>query len=802
MERNIQAANRVRESQPFAAAKVRDIIGQCVSHWKWFVFSLLITMGAAIYYLKSTPPLYERMASILIKSEDKSSGTDNALKEIGILQGSANITNEILSLQTSTVATGVVRRLDLDVNYYREGSFYKEVIYGLQLPVKVKFEELNDNETASLQLSLAKDGTVRLAGLVRNGGRSDETVSLKTGETASTKLLGKVTVQPSPYYKKGMSGSLEVVRNTIPGITALVRSRVSATQRDKNSTIIDIRYRDYSASRAEDILNTLVAVYNENWVKERNQRMVNTNNFIKERLGVIEQELGDVEQNISDYKSEHLLPDVQQVGSMAMSQANAAEQQSYELDNQLYMIRYVRSYLTDGQHDGQLLPANSGLSGAIVSQINEYNNIMLQRNNHLANSSAQNPLVIDLNQHLATLRTIIIQSLDNEQTILNARQRSVQSNRNQAVSKIASNPGQAKYLLSVERQQKVKESLYLFLLQKREENELSQAFTAYNTQLIELPHGSMAPISPVGSTILAIAFGLGLVIPGSILFLRESMNTAVRGHKDLEGLKVPFIGEIPLAVKEKRSLVGRKRHVKDGLKEKPQVLVAERNRDLMNEAFRVVRANLEFMIGFENSHSLVMVTSLNPGSGKTFITANLSTALGIKEKRVLAIDLDMRKGSLSEYVGKPKHGVSNYLSGQDADYKELLVKLGAVDVLPCGTLPPNPAELLYVPRFRQMIDEVRRDYDYVFIDCPPVEIVADASIINRYADMTLFVVRTHLLDRSFLPEIEQWYEEKRYKNLSVLLNGTTDAFSRYGYHKYGYHRYGYHYGNYSYGESK
>lgn len=593
---------------------------------------------------------------------------------------------------------------------------------------------------------------------------------------------------------------MDVVRSALSGAVARVQGSISAVLRDKNSTIIDVSYRDISIRRAEDILNTLVVVYSENWVRDRNQKTISTNGFIKERFGVIEQELGNVDQDISSYKSTHLVPDVQQAGSMAMARASEVEQQSNALNNQLYMVRYIRSYLTDGRHENQLLPSNSGISNPnIERQIGEYNSVLLQRNNHLANSSAQNPLVMDLEQHLALMRESIIQSLDNELTMLQTQLRSVSSAHSQAVSKIASNPEQAKYLLSVERQQKVKESLYLFLLQKREENELSQAFTAYNTQLIEPPGGSMVPVEPVRTTVLLFALGLGLLLPGGILFLRETMNTTVRGRKDLANIKVPFVGEIPFAGKKTAAF-----HLPQKKKEKseaPQILVVEKNRNVMNEAFRVVRTNLEFMLGFDDSHHVLMLTSINPGSGKTFITANLSAALGIKGKKVLAIDLDLRKGSLSEYVGKPKQGVSNYLSGQVPDYRSLIVSCGKTDILPCGMIPPNPTELLFSSRFPQMLEEVRREYDYVFIDCPPVEMVADAAIISRYADLTLFVVRSQLMERSLLPDVENWYEEKKYKNLSILLNGTMEAGGRYGYHKYGY-RYGYRYGGYGYGKKE
>lgn len=797
MLRNSQNNSETRKSQTGNnAVKIKDIAFLCLSKWKWFVFSLALTMGAAIYYLKVTPEVYTRTASILLKSDEKKSASEEVFKDLGLNQNNLNLTNEILALKSSNVIQTVIDRLGLDVEYLRDGAFHKEVRYGINLPVIVDFKDLDDSETASFKLKLKSDGAVEISEMVRNGMPNEGVLTFNLGETRSTPI-GDVSVKPSPYYKKGVKEELEIVRSKKASVASSLIGRLAVVLRDKNSTIIDIHFRDYSTSRADDVLNALITIYNENWVRDRNQRMVSTNEFIRERLGVIEQELGNVEQDIASYKSSHLMIDVDQVGGMAVAKANVAEEQQNELNNELYMLKYIRTYLTDGRHDDQLLPYSGGLSNSnITGQIAQYNQVMQQRNTHLANSSAQNPLVKDLDQHLETLRRTMIQTLDNEQVMLETKLGSVRSTRNQAVARIASNPGQAKYLLSVERQQKVKESLYLFLLQRREENELSQAFAAYNTQLLEAPHGSASPTEPVSNRVLLMAFCIGLIVPGGVIFMQESMNTSVRGRKDLEQLKVPFVGEIPMA--ESTAKKGFLRKKQDNALQ-PSVIVKEGSRNVMNEAFRVVRTNLEFILGFENSHSVIMLTSMNPGSGKTFLTANLATSLAIKGKKVLAIDLDMRKGSLSEYVGDPKYGVSNYLSGQEADYRSLIVGLDGVDILPCGTLPPNPTELLFSPRFKAMIEEVKLNYDYVFVDCPPVEIVADAAIIGRYADMTIFVVRAHLLDRGFLPDVEQWYEDKKYKNLSVILNGTTDAFSHYGYHKYGY-RYGYHYGNYGYGE--
>lgn len=789
---------------------IKDILALLLRNWYWFALSLALALAAGFLYIKSKQPVYMRTASIMVKTYN-AGGSDQVLKELGIEQTSANLANEMLLINSSVVAEEVVRRLNLDVDYSQEGPFYDRTVYGVQLPLTVRFLDLGDRESASLLVNLQPDKSVALQNLRVNGRAFPEKWTLKLGDTLDTPA-GRLAVMPSPYYKPKASCQLKVARSGLESTASRVRGRLWAGLRNNNSSIIDIRYRDVSPARAEDVLNTLVSVYNEQWIRERNRQIVSTNEFIRERLSVIEQELGSVDKDISDYKSSNLILNATQSGVMAMSQASESERQSALIESQINQLRMVLDYLVSNQEDNQQIPFNSGLNnGVIVQKIVEYNSLLLQRNNHLAYTSSNNPLVVDLNKQLASLRASITAALSSEIALLRSQQQDMQSTHRQAVDRVATAPKQEKYLLSVERQQKVKEALYLFLLQKREENELSQAFTAYNTQLIEPPHGSWNPIKPVAKTVYLFAILLGLAVPAVFIALNELLQTSVRTREDLKPLTIPFAGEIPQADGKKKGRIGRfldqvspkRKKRRDKKNEKQlQVLVAEKSRNVINEAFRVVRSNLEFLLGFDASHKVVMLTSLSPGSGKTFITANLSTAVGLKEKKVLAIDLDLRKGSLSKYVGNPAEGISTYLSGKKDDVLSLIVQLGKVDVLPCGTLPPNPSELLYSPRFVQLIDQMRQLYDYVFIDCPPVEMVADAAIINRQVDLTLFIVRAYYLERAVLPEVQHWYDEKRYVNLTILLNGTDIASGHYGYHKYGYHKYGYHrYGYHDYGYS-
>ena len=793
-----------KPGQPDDFLRIQDLLYLCLARWKWFVLSLAITTGVAAVYLLCTPAVYTRTASVLIKEDSKGKSVSPDLEsfsEFGLFQSSTNVNNELITFQSPALMTEVVKRFRLDMNYFVPGKFHRQVAYGLTLPVDVTISDFPENESAGFTLEVQPDSTLLLSDFTRNGTELDGKDIKGRLLDSITTPLGKIIIHATPNYVKGETYTLYVGKSSLYDAVNSCSSNLSVSLNNEKASVIDLSFRDNSVQRAEDVLSMLISVYNENWVKDKNQIAISTSMFINERLGVIEQELGNVDEDISSYKSEHLLPDVQAASSMYMAQSSQTNAQILALNNQLYMTRYIRNYLSNDANRTQLLPANSGIESAnIESQIAEYNKQLLQRNSLVANSSTENPLVVDMDQALASMRGAIIRSIDNQIVTLNSQIKSLRQTEQQTTSRIAANPTQAKYLLSVERQQKVKEALYLFLLQKREENELSQAFTAYNTRIVAPPHGSMLPMSPVRKNILMVACALGLLIPVVIIFICENMNTRVRGRKDLESVTVPFIGEIPLFTRKKKGI----------FRKKPQevraIVVKEGSRDIINEAFRVLRTNLEFMTGKDKASNVIIVTSFNPGSGKSFLTMNIAVSFAIKGKKVLVIDGDLRHGSASSYIDSPTKGLSDYLGGRIDNLNEIIVtnpKQKYLDILPVGTIPPNPTELLFDDRLKQVIDTVREQYEYVLIDCPPIELVADTQIIEKLADRTIFVVRAGLLELSMLAELEKIYGEKKYKNMSLILNGTEGSGGRYGY-RYDY-RYGYHYGygsEYHYGSDE
>ena len=794
--------NNVRQQQA-DYLRLQDLFALCVSKWKWFALSLIVFIGLAVAYLLVTPPVYTRSTSLLIKEDGKKGGSSftsemNAFAEMGLFSANTNVNNELISIQSPDVILEVIRRLNLDVNYKTKGLFHKETLYGRTLPIKVEFKDLAYNDFSAFRLNISK-GNLFLSEFELNGENvgNDTLIITKTGKEIVTPI-GKLTVSKSPYFKETALEGMDIYvsRTGLLATISACKDKMTAALNDEKATIIDIAYKDVSIQRAEEFLSTLISVYNENWVKDKNQIAVSTSQFINERLQVIESELGSVDSDISSYKSANLIPDIEAASQMYMNTANQANIQATDLNNQLYMARYIREHVNNKNSKDQLLPANSGINSPIIEQqINDYNEKMLQRNSLVANSSAENPLAQDMDKNLAEMRTAIVKSIDNQVNTLNTQIRGLRSIQGASTSRLSSNPKQAQHLLSVERQQKVKEALYLFLLQKREENELSQAFTAYNTRVVTSPTGEMKPTSPDRKRILLAAILLGLLLPVIIIYIRENMNTKVRGRKDIEKLTIPFVGEIPLYARPKSKWFWQRRKKKTDI-ETYEIVVKPKSRNVINEAFRVVRTNMEFMSGADHNNKVVMITSVNPGSGKTFLTMNIATSFAIKNKKVICIDLDMRRASLSEYVSQPKPGVADYLNGKVSDWRETKVAVEGyehLEVIPVGTVPPNPAELLFSPRLQQMLDDLRNEYDLIFIDCPPVEIVADASVIAKFADMTVFVIRAGLMEREMLPVVEGYYNDKKFHNMSMLLNGTTAAGSRYGYHRYGYH-YGYAYG--------
>ena len=799
----IRQTNNIQQQ---SEVSISDIFYLCLGNWRWLVISVVVCLGLGTLYLLRKAPVYTRTASVMIKEDSKGKSIGNIagdLSSLGLVNTASNVNNEVITFQSPALALQLVQRMALDVNYVKPGFFRGQTLYGKTLPIKAEFLDIDDVTSASFRLKIAPDETCTIFKLRDSEEKYDFEQVITFGDTLDTPL-GRLLITKSAFYEVPEEDlTINVSRMNVYSAISATSKNLTAALNGKQSTVIDLTYNDVNIQRAEDVLNALITIYNQNWVQDKNQISVATSQFVNDRLEMIERELGNVDSDISSYKSQNLITDVAAASNLYMNKASQAEAQVMELNNQLYMCRYVRQYVSNDANHNQLLPANSGINAAnIESMITAYNNKLLERNTLAANSSTRNPLVIDLDVELQDQRRSIVLSLDNQITSLQTQIQSQERQQVKNTSQLSSNPTRQKYLLSVERQQKVKESLYLFLLQKREENELSQAFTAYNTRIITPAMGSLKPTSPQRSKVLGIAFLLGLLIPFAFFYLRESIYTKVRGSKDLEKLTIPKLGELPMVTIGKKKLTKRQQ-----LAERFKIVVKKDGKDIINEAFRIVRSNLAYMVGPNSpgNRKVILMTSANVGSGKTFVSTNLANSYAVQGSKVILVDLDIRKRTSSRFVGNPNKGIIDYLNGLTDDWKSLVkshVDSENLHILPVGHIVPNPTELLQSPRLAQLIEELKGEYEYIFLDCPPADVVADVNIIKPLAELTLFVVRVGVMEREYLKTLEEFYQQGRFNNLTVLLNGAELQTGRYGSYRYG-STYGYGYGagyGYGYGE--
>ncbi len=804
MATSLQQSPRRNVQQSSNGLTLKSIIAFIVNKWYWFIISLAVTMSMATIYIMRTPPMYSRAASLLVKDEERNGLAKSSvdMSKMGLVKYVSNLENERRVLTSRELMKEVVRRLDLNDRYSIKNGLRYDVIYK-QSPVLFYAA---DNEEASTPVSfnfiLEKDNKINISDVKVSGKKIDKTFTTTFGDSVR---IGNTTfnvVKPTWDASEFVGKKIAYAHTSLKTAAAVYAHALNAYVTSPKASIIDIHFTCTSVREADDVLTTLIQVYEERWIEDQNQVAVSTNKFIAERLAVIEKELGQVDSDISSFKSDNLLPDVNAASSIYLNQSVEAQANIINLSNQISIAEMVKKQLST-ENLSQPLPSNTMVNADIESAISQYNTLVIERNRLLDSTNESNPIVKERTDALRTWRASIMASLNAYIETLRKQMANVSEQANAANNKIASSPDQAKYIMSVERQQKVKESLYMFLLQKREENELSQAFSAYNTSVVVEPEGSTAPTSPDKNGILLIAFAIGLVIPLAIFIIREILDTKIRGKKDLVSLKVPYLGEIPATISEPHGFDRFKKHAK----QERQIVITDRSRDAVNEAFRVLRTNLEYMgvdeTGNNKGCKVISITSANPGSGKTFVSVNLAKVLALKGKKVLLIDLDIRKGSLSKIIGKPKKGIVDFLAGKveaDVILNKEIDNTPTLDAIGIGTVPPNPSELLSSEKLDRLITELRKDYDFIILDCPPVEIVTDAKVINRLVDMTIFIIRAGLLEKDELPTIQEYYDDSRYRNMAILLNA-TDIRSGYGYHRYGYHygygrNYGYGYGTY------
>lgn len=759
-----------------------DILMFLLSKWKWFVISIIVFGGLAWFQYARTPKTYFRSATVIIKDPSNkisSAGLDRYDNYIN----KVNVANEILQFRSKKLMRDVVSRVSADIDYKVKEGLQMTELYK-KSPVSVRFLETTPEMHLNMVVTPLDSSKVMVSDFGSDESDKKWTVPMK--DTVNIEGV-KLVVAPTNYYTDSWKGEhIHITKNPMSSVVGYFISSLGIRQEEDEASILTLSLKDRSAARAEDVLNMLISVYNEEAINDKNQVAINTAEFINERLIIIESELGGVESHLESFKRENRIVDIATTAGMYVGESQKYNTNVMELETQLRLATYIKDYLTDPTREIDLIPANTGISDMnIESQIAQYNTVKLRRDKLIEDSSEKNPIVEELNTSLRAMKQSIIRAVDNMIVSINVRRNDAQSRESQAQSRVSSIPTKERQMLSIERQQKIKESLYLFLLNKREENALSQAMVDNNARVIDGASGPNAPIAPNRNKIMLLGLLLGLAFPGVIFLMIMFLDTRIRTKKDIQGkVTAPFLGVIPEQDKE--------------------------NENLISEAFKIVRTNMSFLSRKDRKIQVIMCTSFSSGDGKTFVSLNLANSFISARKKVVLVDLDIRKGILTAHFSKHSHhhaqGVTNYLADTDLRLGDIISSdtgVEGLDLIPSGSIAPNPAELLMDERLDEMFKELRNRYDVIITDSVPVGLVADATIANRVADLTLFVVRAGRLDRRQLPDIEAMYQERKLTNMSLLLNGADFHHHGYGYgYGYGYgHGYGYGYG-YGYVDGK
>lgn len=765
-------SNKENSSQ---GLNVLDIFMYLLSKWPWFLLSVLIFGSLAYLQYDRAPQVYFGNTTVIIKDPSSKATSSVGLDRYDAVINKVNVSNEILLFRAKSLMYEVVRRLNADVSYkVKDGLRYRELY--TKAPVHVSFLDAIPESSQALDVTL-KDSTSVSVSL------GDKVVGLKLNDTLTTPH-GRVLITPTDYCNSAWVGIPIMVRKVpVSSKSQAYLGQFGIRQVEEESSILTLSLKDSSPEKTEDMLNTLVNVYNEDAINDKNQIAVNTANFINERLIIIEKELGGVESNLEEFKKQNKMVDIGSIAGRYLGESQKYNEESAKLEAQLQFAQYIKDYMTDPSKETELIPANTGISDVnLETQIGQYNAIRLRRDKLMNDGSDKNPIVEELNNSLRSMKQSIIRSVDNVIVNINARLNDAQNYELRAQARVSSIPTKERQMLSIERQQKIKENLYLFLLNRREENALSQAMADNNARVIDIAESSPLPISPSRDRMLILGILLGLALPCVIFLMILFMDTRIHNRKDItDNVNVPFLCEIPQDSKvEKRLAEGEKSRA-------------------VAEAMRILRTNMLFMGKKDSKLQVITFTSFNEGAGKTFIAWNLAQSFVYARKRVALLDLDIRKGTLSRFLKKHHHGVTNFLADDSVLLDDIIQKGEegkTPDIITAGSTAPNPAELLMDARLDELISALKERYDYIIADNVPVGIIADATIANRVADLTIFVVRAGKFDRRQLPDVQSLYDEHKLNNMALVLNGTD--LKRWGY-GYGHYGYGYGYGHYGYG---
>lgn len=794
----------IQENEEKSSFDFATIYTALILNWKWFVLSLIICMGAAHIYLRYATPIYQSAAKLLIKDDEDSGmrrGGNSIMSatNLGIISNSNGIDNEMEILKSRTLAQQTVYDLKLYVNYRHEGKLKDHVLYGDQeVNIDMDMEHLK-KLNAPMNLKITREGrNYHVTGSyyvpIDNNSFKPEAVNIDKTFSALPATIGtRVGVVRFTQNGNYMLRDGESLKATMiaPEIAAgKYVGNLNVTESSKTTTIVDLVLNDEIPQRAIDYLKQLAIVYNRQANEDKNEIAVRTEQFINQRLEKINAELGSTEGQLENYKKRNNMVELKTNATQAVANADQYAQKLSEANTQVALLDELTKYMNEPSNRHQPIPSNVGLSDAsATSLINEYNKIALQRNQLLHSASENSPTVTPLTAQLDDLNSSIKRAMTQARAGLRIQRNSIAAQAGKYEGQINNTPEQERMLTQIGRQQEVKSGLYLMLLQKREENSISLAATADKGKLIDTPVFT-GKVTPKNSIIMLIALILGLAIPAGILFLLEFFRYKIEGHNDVAKLTdLPIIADVAIA--------------SERAKTKADIVVHENKNNLMEEIFRSLRTNLQFLL--KQHDKVIMFTSTTSGEGKTFIASNVAISFALLGKKVVLVGLDVRKPRLAELfeIDDHHHGITNLLVKDEvnwSDVKEQIIPSGIndnLDILMAGPVPPNPGELVTRESLEQTMEQLKEHYDYILIDTAPVGLVTDTLALGRIANATVYVCRADFTQKASFGLINSLSMEKKLPNMSIVLNGVDLSKKKYGYY-YGYGKYGKYgkYGNY------
>ena len=784
-----------------------------ILNWQWFLLSLIICLGVAALYLRYKTPTYSAYAKILIKEDSNNGYRRNQslqnMQDLGIISNSTGLDNEMEILHSHTIATETVRDLKLYVTYSTKGRVKETIMYKTQ-PVNADMDAAHlERLNAPVNMTIKRDGdNYKVEGTYYVPSKDDENDAegpflidrTFTSLPASIPTrAGTITLSVNGF-RAMKDGDAEIVKLQSPKQAAYkYLSGLSISPTSKMTTIAQLTLNDQIPQRAMDYLKQLGIVYNRQANEDKNQVARLTERFINSRLEKINAELGQTEGELEKYKQNNEMVELKLNATQSLSNQNELDKKLNEVETQLALVNSLSDFMNEsGNGSYQVLPSNVGLTDGPSQQlISKYNELVLERNRLLRSASENSPVVEPLTEQIQDLNRNIRRALSQSRRALEIQRSGIVQQYSKYNAEIAQTPQQERMLTQIGRQQEVRSGLYMMLLQKREENSISLAATADKGKMIDDPQFA-GKVAPRGSIIMLIGLVVGLLLPAIFIFLSRFFRYKIEGHDDVATLtKLPILADVAVA--------------SETAKTKADIVVHENRNNQMEEIFRSMRTNLQFML--KDGQKVVMFTSSTSGEGKTFNCANLAVSFALLGKKVIIVGLDIRKPRLAELfeINDHHHGITPLLAKNDnitwEDVRKNILPSGVNDnleLLMAGPIPPNPAELMARPALETVFNLLREEYDYVLVDTAPVGLVTDTLQIGRVSDATIFMCRADYTPKASFDMINALSEEGKLPNMAVVINGIDMSKKKYGYY-YGYGRYGKygkygrygHYGKYS-----